>query len=592
MTDTATQISPTSSAPRWDDLDVLTHWLQALKEAVSSRDGGAIADLFQDDATARDLLVTEWDFRNAVGREELSGFFLTDDTSAVDSLTPRPVNRLFPGQENGRRTLGAFLKFTTGRGAGEGYVRLVEGPDGAWTASSLALSLSSLDSHPERVGERRPDGRTHGPILDRVGWAEQLDHEFTREDPTVVVLGAGHNGLMLAARLRSLGIRSLIVERNQRVGDNWRKRYSTLALHTPIVSDQLPYIPFPPTWTRFTPKDKLADFLECYATLLDLPVWTGTTASNVHHDQAQGRWLLDVVRPDGSRRSLNVKHLVFATGMNGEPAMPDLPGADEFLGTVMHAVDYRGHQPWIGKRAVVVGAGVSGHDLSQDLAEHGVDVTMIQRSPTYVMNTSSFHAVMHANHVAGTYTADEADLVNATIPFGDLPRFGPGQVAAAKAMDKELLERLAAAGFELSDGPDGQGVLGLIFGHNTTGYYYNAGASELIADGTIGLRHGSVTGLDRDGVVLDDGSTVPADLVVMAVGYRGPGTAAREVLGEEIADQLGEFAAVGPDREYGRLFRRSGIEGLWFMISLGIDSGRFYSKLLALQIAAAEAGEL
>ncbi|WP_432545839.1 flavin-containing monooxygenase [Kineococcus sp. SYSU DK004] len=589
MIDTATQIHPTASASTWDDHDVLAHWLQAFKSAVSARHGAAVTDLFQDDATARDLLASGWDFRNAVGQDELSSFFFTGDTSAVDSLALREGSQLFPGQVGGLRTLDAFLQFRTARGAGEGYVRLVEDLDGVWSASALALALSSLDTHPERVGERRPDGRTHGPIPDRVGWAEQLDHEFTREDPAVVILGAGHNGLMLAARLRSLGVPSLIIERNERVGDNWRKRYSTLALHTPIVSDQLPYVPFPSTWTRFTPKDKLADFLECYATLLDLPVWTGTTASNVHYDEAQGRWSLDVVRPDGSERSLNVKHLVFATGMNGEPAMPQLPGREDFTGTVMHAVDYRGHKPWVDKRAVVVGSGVSGHDLAQDLAEHGIDVTMIQRSPTYVMNTSTFHAVMHANHVAGTYTADEADLINAATPFGELPRFGPGQVAAAKAMDEDLLERLSAAGFKLSDGPNGQGVLGLIFGQNATGYYYNAGASEMIADGTIKLQHGSVIGFNSEGVVLEDGSTVPADLVIMAVGYRGPTTAAREVLGEEVAGQLGDFATVGEDREYGRLFRPSGVDGLWFMISLGIDNGRFYSKLLALQIAASEA---
>jgi putative flavoprotein involved in K+ transport len=274
--------------------------------------------------------------------------------------------------------------------------------------------------------------------------------------------------------------------------------------------------------------------------------------------------------------------------MNGEPYLPDLPGRNDFRGTVLHAVEYRGYADWVGKKAVVVGSGVSGHDLAQDLAEHGVDVTMIQRSGTVVMETTSFHAVMHKNHIGGRYNTHEADLVNASVPFGVLPSHGAKQLAEANAMDRELLDALDRAGFKLSQGPDGQGVLGLIFGQNATGYYFNAGASELIADGTIKLRHGSVTGFTPTGVAFEDGGTMDADLVIFATGYRGPTTAIRDVLGDEIADRLGEFANVGEDREFGRLWRQTGVERLWFMISLGLDAGRFYSQLLALQIAASE----
>jgi putative flavoprotein involved in K+ transport len=90
--------------------------------------------------------------------------------------------------------------------------------------------------------------------------------------------------------------------------------------------------------------------------------------------------------------------------------------------------------------------------------------------------------------------------------------------------------------------------------------------------------------------MLDGGRSVNADLVVFATGYQGAPSVVREVLGNDIADRVGEFAMVGPDREYGRLWRRTGVDQLWFMVSLGIGDGRFYSKLLALQLAAIEAG--
>lgn len=180
--------------------------------------------------------------------------------------------------------------------------------------------------------------------------------------------------------------------------------------------------------------------------------------------------------------------------------------------------------------------------------------------------------------------------MNAATPFGLLPLRGAEQLAAANAVDRKLLDSVISAGFELSQGPNGQGVLGLIYGQNATGYYFNAGASELIVDGTIKLRRGNVTGFTSTGVALADGSTIDADLMIFATGYRGPTSAIREVLGDDAADHLGEFAKVGEDHEFGRLWRRSGLDRLWFMIFLGLAGGRFYSKLLALQIAGVEAG--
>ncbi len=591
MSITVTTSSTVLSEQHDDALRVLARWVEDFGAALSSRDADSIAALFRPESTVRDLLALSRDLRNAVGRHEAVALLMGDGSAVSLQIGVRPGARAFSATEGGVETLATFLHFRTASGSGQGYVMLTRDEDGVWRAISLVLALSALDSHPEQVDDLRPAGRIHAPVLNRVGWHE-VDREFETEDPAVVIIGAGHNGLMIAARLQALGIPALVIERNDRVGDNWRKRYTSLALHTPLIADQLPYMPFPSTWTRFTPKDKLGDFLESYASLLDLAVWTSSNVENVRFDESSQRWTFDVARADGSRRQMAPHHLVMATGMNGAPRRPELPSEDRFEGEVIHAAEYRGYKYWIGKRVVVVGSGVSGHDIAQDLAEHGVDVTMIQRSGTVVLDASSFHKVMYANHLSGKYTLEEGDLVNAAIPFGELPKYGAGQLAAANALDRELLDGLAAAGFELSDGPDGQGVLGLIFGRNTTGYYYNAGASQLIADGTIKLRHGGVVEFNTSGVTLDDGSTLDADLVVFATGYEPPTTSVREILGDEVANVVGEFAQVGNDREYGRLWRNCGLDRLWFMISLSFEHGRFYSKLLALQIAAIEAGTI
>jgi putative flavoprotein involved in K+ transport len=571
--------------------EVLSLWVVSLREAVAAQDVSRIEALFRPDATFRDLLARSWDFRNAVGNDNIAALLAAAHAHPL-SIDLRPDADIFHSCDGEDEETWTFLCFETEVGSGTGYVRLIHDPDGIWRASALILTLTQLGTHPEQLGDNRPAGKLHGAVPKRRGWQESLDHEFQGSEPTVVILGAGHNGLSLAARLRVLGISALVIETNDRVGDNWRKRYTSLALHTPIEADELPYMSYPSTWTRFTPKDKLADFLESYAKLLDLPVWTGSRAENIQFNDAIGRWTLDVVRPDASRRQLTPAHLVLAVGNNAEPIRPQLPGRHEFGGTVMHAVDYRGWCNWVGKTAVVVGSGVSGHDIAQDLAEHGVDVTMIQRSPTVVLDVPTVHATLYGNHTSGTYSLEDSDLMNASIPFGVLASRGPRQVAVAKELDRELLDGLERAGFELSDGPDGQGVLGLIFGQNTTGYYYNVGASQMISDGRIGLRHGSVTAFTRDGITLDDRTTINADVVVFATGYRDARTAVRRLFGDVVADTLGEFAVVGKDGEFGRLWRHSGLDRLWFMMSLGIDHGRFYSRLLALQIAAIEAGTL
>ena len=119
---------------------------------------------------------------------------------------------------------------------------------------------------------------SHGEQRARQSWLErrEAEREFSDTEPQVVVVGAGQGGLTVAARLGQLGVDTLVVERNDRVGDNWRKRYHSLVLHDPVWYDHLPYLPFPDHWPVFTPKDKLADWFESYAAAMELNVWTGT----------------------------------------------------------------------------------------------------------------------------------------------------------------------------------------------------------------------------------------------------------------------------------------------------------------------------
>ena len=133
----------------------------------------------------------------------------------------------------------------------------------------------------------------------------------------MLVIGGGQGGIGLGARLRQLGVPTIIVDRHERPGDQWRKRYKSLCLHDPVWYDHLPYIPFPENWPVFSPKDKIGDWLEWYTRVMELNYWSSTTAKKAEWDEAAKEWAVTVDR-DGEEVVLRPKQLVLATGMSGK----------------------------------------------------------------------------------------------------------------------------------------------------------------------------------------------------------------------------------------------------------------------------------
>ncbi len=573
-----------------DRVAVVEDWLSRLRSGLTGQEPEAIERCFAPAGSYRDLLASSWDLRNFQGAEQIGRALGTSERAAeISSLKIRPDEAPQLVDDPDGAQLLAFVEFTNRIGRGDGFVRLALQSSGNWAAIALVLELVELDRYPWATNGNRPIGKAHGPVARRVPWADVYDHEFDRDEPQVVVVGAGHNGLAIAARLGRLGVSTLVVERHERVGDNWRHRYPSLALHDPVGADHLPYLPLPSTWPEYTPTEKFGEFLDCYATLMDISVWAGTTIESILKDEESG-WVIELKRADGSKRTVRPNHVIMATGANDAPKMPELVGVDEFPGTVVHSTAFKGGADWTGKRAVVIGAGVSGHDIAQDLWEQGAEVTMVQRGPIWVINASTFHQLFWASWLPGGPPTEDADLMAALFPFGAYPSFGPAVVQAAAKTDRELHVGLENAGFRLGWGPNGEGVHGLTFRENRTGFYYNIGASDLIVDGSIPVVQGEFECLTSRGVRLQDQTELDADLVVFATGFHSVRDSIRPLLGELI-DQLPEdLCKVGPDGEFSATWRNSGVDGLWFMTSPGIFFARFYSSHLALHIKAIEEG--
>jgi cation diffusion facilitator CzcD-associated flavoprotein CzcO len=583
--------TPAAPQTRAGAAGTFARWLRPFGEALAAGNVDGVVELLARDCWWRDLLALTWDLGTYRGRDGVASLL-------GDHLRPGAITDIQVVTEFGPRPAGAddemvegFITFSTPLGVGRGAVRLFE-EDGRWVAWTVLTELDDLRGHERAIGARRPKGPRHNATGGSgANWLEarQRHVRYADSDPDVVVIGAGQGGLAVAANLGLMGVDTLILEKSERVGDGWRKRYRTLVLHDPVWADSLPYLPYPASWPVYCPKDKIADWFECYASAMELNVWTSAELTASVYDAHSGRWMLRVRTPHGERE-LHPRDVILATGAAGEPRIPALPGRETFAGTSYHSSQHTSSQNWAGKKAVVVGACNSGHDIAQDLYESGAEVTLVQRSSTHIISQEhGIPAIFGSNFVEDGPPIAYADLLASGTPWPLVLELAKDGVRETARKDAELLAALDAVGFKRNDGPDGTGLMGLALAYGG-GYYIDVGASTLIAEGKVKLAQGSgLAGFTPDGIRLEDGRTLEADLVVLATGYSNMRETARRLFGDEVADRLPLVLGVGADGEIGGLYRRTGHPAFWYMGG-PLAWVRIYSKHLALQITAKQAG--
>ncbi|CAF9925944.1 MAG: hypothetical protein ALECFALPRED_003257 [Alectoria fallacina] len=598
----------TNDPPKADVHKIASEWAASLNEALSSQDYENIKQLFLQGSCWRDQLALSWDYHTFNGPEKIISFLRSsphgsriksisiDDSSTLHS--PHVSAADFDGKVNG---VGSFLKIETDVGKGPGIVRLLQDQQdgGSWKAFTLFTTMHELKGHEETVRGNRPHGVAHGGKPGRKNWQERrtATENFDGDmEPTVLILGAGQGGLTSAARLHQLGVPTLIIDRNPRVGDNWRNRYHQLVLHDPVWYDHLPYVPFPSHWPIFTPKDKLAEWFESYAKLLELNVWTQTNLESASWDGSKRQWTVNLERKkaDGTieKRTLHPRHVIQATGHSGEMSFPQIKGMEDFKGDrLCHSSQFKGaNSDSKGKKAIVVGCCNSGHDIAQDFYEHGYDVTVVQRSSTYVMSSKEGLDVLLAGlYEEGGPDTEDADLMFMSIPNAMLKRMHVDATKEIARRDADLLAGLQKAGFKLDNGPDDAGFFMKYF-QRGGGYYIDVGASQLIIDGKIKVKQGQeIMEVKPHGLLFADGSELEADEIVFATGYLNMRGTARKIFGDDIADQVNDVWGFDEEGELRTMWRRTGHPGFWFFGG-NLALCRYFSRMLALQIKALDAG--
>ena len=570
-------------------------WLAGFEEALRNRDIGAASALFAQQSYWRDLVSFTWNITTVERPEGVEDLLLAN----LDRVDPSGFALSEPESEDDGVVTGWFT-FDTAVGRGRGILRLVA-EDGRWKAWTFLTTLYEIAGHEEPRGPRRPKGAQHGADKNRVTWAEKKREEEQSlgrtVQPFVLVIGGGQGGIALGARLRQLDVPALVIDRHERPGDQWRGRYKSLALHDPVWYDHLPYLKFPDNWPVFTPKDKLGDWLEFYTKVMEVPYWSRTTAVSARFDEVAKEWSVDVVR-DGEPLTLRPKHVVFATGMSGKPNLPVLPGQELFRGDQQHSSQHPGPDAYRGKRAVVIGSNNSAFDICGALWENDADVTMVQRSSTHIVKSDSLMEIglgdlYSERALAAGVTTEKADLVFASLPYRIMHEFQIPLYRRIAEQDRDFYDRLEKAGFDLDWGDDGSGLF-MKYLRRGSGYYIDVGAAELVADGKVKLAHGQVQRLTEDAVVLEDGTELPADLVVYATGYGSMNGWVADLVSPEIADRVGKVWGLGSDTtkdpgpwegEQRNMWKPTQQEGLWFHGG-NLHQSRHYSLYLALQLKA------
>ncbi|CAG9972548.1 unnamed protein product [Clonostachys byssicola] len=553
-----------------------------LSKAMGAGDAQAFTDMFLEYGVWRDKLSYTWDFRTfnfqAAILKAASDLFPQTKARNFGFLAPAPkVDRPYPDYAQ----LQFVVSFETEIVKASAVINAVLTKQG-WKIYTMHTVAEELLQFPELPPA---DGHMTGLI----SWEKQRAQDVDSANPEILIIGGGQNGLAMAARLKALGIDNLIIEKDE-IGDIWRKRYEYLSLHFPHWPDALPYFPYPKGWPTYTPAQKQGLYMQWYASALDLNIWTKSTVTDAKQDE-EGNWTITINKEGKDTRVLHPKQLIVATSLCGLPSMPLVPGMKDFKGEIRHSTAHDSSRGF--KKVCVVGTSSSGFDTAFDCSRRGIEVTLLQRSPTYVMSLT--HSVPR---VLGAYAPDpktgnlpvleEQDRLFFSTPVGPGEELSRRNAKVLEDLDKPLLDALNARGLRTWRGQRNTGNATLGQTRNG-GFYFDAGACEHIINGKIKVEPGYIESFAEDKVILNGGRERDFDLVVFATGFTNTIESIRGILGEEIASKVGPIWGIDEEGEAKTAFRESGVKNLWITVGF-LPLTRYVSKLIALRLKALKEG--
>ncbi|MGZ5873338.1 MAG: FAD-dependent oxidoreductase, partial [Bradyrhizobium sp.] len=323
-----------------DAEEMAREWIGAFGAAVRDGSARALSELFVSDSHWRNIFGLSWQFATISHVEQLVPELLIRAAEVhatefrIDTATLAPRKALVAGRE----VIEAIFTFTTVNGPGIGSLRLLVAPAQGGLAKAWTISTTlDFDAICE-ARSRKPAITSHARDFAAPDWREQrqASSAFEGREPDVLIVGGGHAGISAAVELKRIGCEVVVIDKEARVGDNWRLRYRGLKLHNKTPVNHLRYLPFPVTFPDYIPKDQIADFLGSYVDIMEVDFWTKTTFEGAAYDEQTQRWTARLKRGDNIR-TLRPKHIVLATSVSGTPNIPKIDGIENFAGQVLHS---------------------------------------------------------------------------------------------------------------------------------------------------------------------------------------------------------------------------------------------------------------
>ncbi|RAK95719.1 monooxygenase [Aspergillus ibericus CBS 121593] len=466
-----------------------------------------------------------------------------------------------------------------------------------WKIWVLVTVLDSLDVHPEDESLLQCPGRSFDGL------------ETFETD--VFIIGGGNAAIALAARLKALGVESVMAERNAVMGNNWDLRYDSLHFHIPASSCDLPFLRYEEhlRGQHFLTKDELASQVRRYVAAFNLNCITSAQIQSTYYDLSAQRWKIRFQTPAGQRTAV-AKHLVLAKGHGSQkPRTPVIADSHLYQGISIHSVQYRNAKQLRtqgAKSVIVVGSANTAFDVIENCHAAGLRTTMVARSPTHMIPVDHIcHPLCLGSYEFGVEAADWHFLAFPLTVRGQLANQVLKQLAS---QEPHRYDALAATGFDFMDGNHPDASLVHTLYERGGGHYVDMGGTKLLADGKVALKAGvQPIAYTATGLQFSDSSRIDADAVVWCTGFSDLN--ARDTIVETLGDDetednkqvLGPHAIAarmdatwGVDAEgeiRGMFKRHSHLDNFWIMGGF-TQQHRWYSRTLAQQIKAALEGVL
>ncbi|KAK0744847.1 hypothetical protein B0T21DRAFT_447951 [Apiosordaria backusii] len=604
----SSEVIEPSSISEADATRIADHVLAALKTSIAKEDRDALSDCFHaEQAYWKDSLALTYHLRTFSSPAVIAANLL-ETTKLRGAQHFRIESAHFIQASQTLQFINCSLSLRTTSPAATCSGRMVllsveggEGPE--WKIWILSTRLESLELHPEDETLLRAPSKLIDGVEDIV--------------TDVFIIGGGNGAVTLAARLKALGVESVMAERNANPGDNWALRYDSLKFHVPTSICDMPYLPYEDELhgEHLLSRDDLVNQIRRYVKEFNLNMITSAQIQSTHYDQSGECWIVKFETPTGSRTATS-RHLVQATGFDSQkPYIPDVADKEVYKGLSLHSQLYKNPQATLKDKGVksvlIIGSANTAFDILEDCHSAGLHTTIVARSPTYILPLDYVvdERGFGLYNVLGTEACDKLFM---TLPTWVDCHLAHSLLAMLASQEPDRYKKLIEAGFSVIDSAHPDACLMYHLLEKGGGHYVDIGGTEVIAKGEVDVISGvEPVAYTETGLRFSDGRIVEADAIVWCTGFadKNGRDTAFEILGgynlvdgqeeesnllgpREIASRIDATFGVDDEGEIRGFWKRQlGIDNFWFMGGQ-TQHHRYHSKTVALQIKAELEGVL